>query len=54
MKMPKQAMSMKRPSWDITLGELREIGAIGVADKYLRILENNCMILMQLMLQINI
>ena len=37
MKMPEQAVSMKRPSWDITLGELREIGAIGVADKYLRI-----------------
>ena len=25
MKMPEQAVSMKRPSWDITLGELREI-----------------------------
>ena len=41
MKMPEQAVSMKRPSWDITLGELREIDAVGVADKYLRILENN-------------
>ena len=40
MKMPEQAVSMKRPSWDITLGELREIGAVGVSDKYLKILEN--------------
>ena len=37
MKMPEQAVSMKRPSWDITLGELH---AIGVADKFLRIFEN--------------
>ena len=31
MKMPEQAVSMKRPSWDITLGELRDIDADGVA-----------------------
>ena len=40
MKMPEQAVSMKRPSWDITLGELREIDAIGAADEYLKIFEN--------------